>query len=156
DGKRHQLWLLDGHGKTQKLCECDEPCEVTAWSPDGQRVAYYRDSAAPGDRPAPVSFVFDIKSRKEQKLALGSDYYAEDWHPKQDIRTLVYGNWRNLIYRDKEGDAYPVRQLDLLKGDGAKAPISKDPSFDNFGSRFSPAGDRIAHYRRRFVDGQPR
>jgi Tol biopolymer transport system component len=152
--KGQQLWLMDADGKTQQLA--DQAGEITAWSPDGQRIAYFRDAASSTDaKPVLESFVFDLKSRKEQKLSLGPDYYAEDWHPKREVRTIIYGNWRNLIYREKEGDRYPVRQLDLLKADGTKVPISKDPSFDNASSRFSPAGDRIAHYRRRFVDGKP-
>ena len=145
--KGQQLWLMDADGKTRKLA--DQAGEITAWSPDGQRIAYFRDAASSTDaKPVLESFVFDLKSRKEQKLSLGTDYYAEDWHPKREVRTIIYGNWRNLIYREKEGDKYPVRQLDLLKADGTKLPISKDPSFDNLSSRFSPAGDRIAHYRK--------
>jgi Tol biopolymer transport system component len=154
-----ELRLLDANGKTEKLADWDSLGMVTAWSPDGQRIAYFRDppSAKENELISSNSFVFDLKTRKEQKLSFGADYYAEDWHPKEDVRTLIYGNWRNLIYRKKEGktDIYPTRQLDLLKADGKKIPISKDPSSDNFGARFSPAGDRIAHYRRRFVDGKP-
>jgi hypothetical protein len=89
-------------------------------------------------------------------MPLTADYITEDWHPKEDVRTLIYMNPRNWIYREKQKDRYPVRQLDLLKADGKKVPVSKDPSFDNLWSRFSPTGDRIAHYRRRFVDGRPK
>jgi hypothetical protein len=95
-------------------------------------------------------------SRRQRKIQLPADYIAEDWHPKEDVRTLIYLNTRNWIYREKQKDRYPVRQLDLLKADGKKVPVSKDPSFDNLLSRFSPTGDRIAHYRRRFVDGRPK
>lgn len=61
-------------------------------------------------------------------------------------------NPRNLIYRQKKGDAYPTRQLDVMTMDGTRTPLTKNPCTDNIWSRFSPGGDRIAYYRRRIID----
>jgi Tol biopolymer transport system component len=152
--KGEGIWLLDSKGQTQKIA--DRPGQVTAWSPDGQQVAFYRwDPRANDGAGGAESFVIDVSTKKETDLSLPGDYMAEDWHPKETVRTVMYLNQRNRIYREK-GDWYPIRQLDLLTAEGKKVPITKDPSFDNHSSRFSPTGDRIVHYRRRFVDGRPK
>src|SRR5262245_25156271 len=57
-------------------------------------------------------------------------------------------NSRNLLYREEKGDHYPTRQLDLVDAENRRTPLTKNPSTDNIWSRFSPAGDRIAHYQR--------
>jgi hypothetical protein len=38
----------------------------------------------------------------------------------------------------------------------ARIPITHDSSFDNIYSRYSSTGDRIAYYRRRFVNESPK
>jgi Tol biopolymer transport system component len=154
-GNKTELWLLDASGKTQKLA--DHAGRVTAWSPDGTSVSYHRESPNSTDEhPVWESFTFDVNAKQEHALPLPNDYWAEDWHPKDNMRLLVYTNARNWIYREKRGDSYPVRQLDLLAAGGQRSPISKDPSFDNILPRFSPTGERIAHYRRRFEDERPK
>jgi RNA polymerase sigma factor (sigma-70 family) len=153
--KGQELWLLNVKGQTQKVAERAGP--VMAWSPDGKQIAFCRDAEDAKDDMLPCeNFVIDVTTKQQAKLALTVEYVAEDWHPTEAVRTVMYSNPRNWIYREKKKDKYPVRQLDLLTADGKKVPITKDPSFDDLHSRFSPSGDRIAYHRRRFVDGRPR
>lgn len=142
--RKGEFSTIDSAGQTTKIA--DGRGMITAWSPDGQQIAYY-DSDANSD--SFESFVLDLPSRKQTKLELPADYMAEDWHPRDNIRTLIYMNPRNVLYRKEKGDQYPTRQLDLLTSTGRPTPLTRNPSTDNIWSRFSPSGDRIAHYGRR-------
>ena len=140
------MWLLDAKGKASKIAEGGPT--ITSWSPDGRRIGYYR--AVPGTDTF-ESNVVDVVSKEVTKLKLPAEYVAEDWHPSRDVRTAIYMNSRNNLYREKKGDRYPTRQLDLVDAGGKRTPLTKNPSTDNIWSRFSPAGDRIAHYQRWLV-----
>ncbi len=155
-GKAQELWLLEPDGKARKLA--DRAGWITAWSPDGKQVAYFRAGAGGTDeRPVWDSFTFDVAAGTERKVPLPADYLAEDWHPREaGVRTAIYGNPRNWIYREKQMDQYPTRQLDRLGPDGKLTPLSREPAYDHLYSRYSPDGGRIALYRRRFVDGRPK
>ena len=144
DGKQ-ELWMVNVSGKASKLA--DRGGSITAWSPDGKQLAFYR--AAGG--AAYESFVVDLATKQQTKLDLPPDYVGEDWHPSDNVRTAIYMNPRNLLYRPQKGDHYPTRQLDLLMPDGKTTPITRNPSTDNIWSRFSPAGDRLVHYQRHLV-----
>jgi dipeptidyl aminopeptidase/acylaminoacyl peptidase len=148
-----EIWVLDSAKQTRKIA--DNGGFITAWSPDGRQIAFYREAASAGAY-AWESFLIDVTTKQQTKLPLSPDYEAEDWHPQKQLRTLIYWNPGKWIHLKGKRDRYPVRQLCLLAADGKKTALTKDPSFDNIWSRFSPSGDRIAHYRRRFVDGRPR
>lgn len=145
DGQPEVL-VVDCHGQTKKIMDGD--ATITAWSPDGRQIAGYRKDPQTG---AWENFIIDLATLERRKLELGADYVAEDWHPSQDVRTAIFMNPRNQMYREKNGDSYPARQLDLLTDDGNKSPITKNPSTDNIWSKFSPNGDRLAHYGRRLI-----
>lgn len=145
DGQPEVL-VIDCHDQTKKIMDGD--ATITAWSPDGRQIAGYRKDPKTG---AWENFIIDLTTLERRKLELGADYVAEDWHPSQDIRTAIFMNPRNQMYREKKGDSYPARQLDLLTDDGNKSPITKNPSTDNIWSKFSPNGDRLAHYGRRLM-----
>jgi Tol biopolymer transport system component len=147
----YELWLLDADGNSQKLA--DKAGWVTAWSPDGKQIAYYRLSDETGEREG-ESFVFDLASKTATKLPLAKKYFAEDWGPKNGSRTVIDMN-QSESHQIGE-DSFPLRQLDLLKTDGKIVPLNEDPAHDNLWARFSPRGDRIAHYRLRFLDQQAR
>lgn len=154
-GKIQELWLLDGKGEARKLR--DVGGWVTAWSPDGNRIAYYRYLPPNKDGDEPVeSYVYDVTTAKETKLDLPPDYFAEDWHPMTAARLLTYRNSRNCIHREKDGATYPVRQFDLLTAAGKLVPVSKEPAHDYLWPRYSPDGKRLVVYVRRFVDGRPK
>jgi hypothetical protein len=141
-----ELLVIESKGEATKIM--DGVGTITAWSPDGQQLAFFQSMP---NSDSFESFVFDLNSGQRTKLELSADYVAEDWHPSGSARTAIYMNPRNLLYREKKGDRYPTRQLDLLTSGGKKIPITKNPSTDNIWSRFSPDGGRLAHYGRRLV-----
>jgi Tol biopolymer transport system component len=67
DGKVPELWLLEANGQTQKIAERGA---VTAWSPDGRQVAFYRPRS-PGKKDADAweSYVIDVRTKTETKHA---------------------------------------------------------------------------------------
>jgi len=136
DSQREAMKIMDGYRA------------ITAWSPDGRQLAGYWNNPKTN---ALESFVYDLAMHEPKKLELDADCVAEDWHPSESIRTAIFMNSRNRMYREKKGDSYPTRQLDLLTTDGKRTPITKNPCTDNIWSRFSPKGDRLAHYGRRLV-----
>ena len=141
-----EVLIINWQGQTTKIM--DGNATIAAWSPDGLQVAgYWRDSPT----AAWENFVIDAATFERRKLELDDDYVAEDWAPSKHIRTAIFMNSRNRMYREKKGDFYPTRQLDLLIGNEKKEPITKNPSTDNIWSRFSPNGDRLAHYGRRLI-----
>jgi Tol biopolymer transport system component len=145
-GDKGEFVLIKPTGEATKIM--DGVGTITAWAPDGQQLAFYQ--AAPnGD--SFESFVIDLNSGERTKLELPADYVEEDWSPIDSTRTAIYMNPRNLLYREKKGDHYPTRQLDLMTADGTRTPITKNPSTDNIWARFSPDGSRLAHYGRRLV-----
>jgi Tol biopolymer transport system component len=149
-----ELWLLDANGRQELIA--DQAGPVTAWSPDAKQLAFYRKVDWSGGE-AYESLTVDIATKQRSKLALSTDYIAEDWHPRENTRTISYLNPGKHIHQDQpRPNTYFLRQLELLTADGKKIPITNDPSFDNIYSRYSPTGDRIAYYRRRFVDGRPK
>lgn len=152
---KSEIWVVDDRRRARKvLDDASDSCVVTAWSPDGKTIGFYH--AVPGPKPNESMFescVVEVESGKVTKLELPSEYVAEDWHPRENVRTAMFMNSRNLLYREMKGDHYPTRQLDLLVTNGGRTPVTKNPSSDNIWSRFSPTGDRIAHYHRR-LDGE--
>lgn len=144
DGKG-EFWMIKAEGEATKIMEGTGA--ITSWSPDGKKFTFYQASKEDGSFD---SFVLDLSSKMVTKLELPADYVAEDWHPHENIRTAIYMNPRNRLYRETKGDSYPTRQLDLLIGDKS-TPVTKNPCTDNIWSRFSRNGDRIAYYGRRLV-----
>ena len=140
------LWLLKGGSEASQIA--DGGGYITAWSPDGMQLGLYGKGNKPGSYE---SFVIDLKTKARHKLDLPLEYIAEDWHPRDNLRTAIYWNSRNLLYREMKGDHYPTRQLDLLMSNGQTRPLTKDPCTDNIWSRFSPTGDRLAYYQRRII-----
>jgi hypothetical protein len=150
DRKEVELWLLDAAGQTRKLL--DRGGLPTAWSADSKQVVCLRRTEK-GNRE---SGQVQVESGKVTRVSLPRDYFADDWNLSDGTRTCIYMNPRNWIYREKQKDRYPLRQLDLMMPDGKLVPISKDPASDNLWSRFSPDGRRLTYSRRRFVDGRPK
>lgn len=109
------------------------------WSPDASLIAFTRGLE---------SFQLTVKTGEVLPIELPQDYLIDDWHPTKNLRTTIFLNPRNSIYREFRGDRYPTRQIDLLAIDDKLTPITKNPSSDNIWSRFSPDGSRIAHYQR--------
>lgn len=144
------IWVVDDAGNTRQVGEGF--AGITAWSPDGTTIGLYR-SGEDGDYE---SFELDVATRQTKRLELPPHYTLEDWHPRENTRTAMYFNPRNAIHRESKGDSYPTRQLDLVKGDAEPIPLTKGPCTDNIWSRYSADGEHIAHYQRRFVDGNPR
>lgn len=147
--ERYEFHVVDADGNSKKVA--DGRGMITAWSHDDSRIAVYRSSAA--NKGAFESLVINVETGEETLLKLPADYLADDWHPKTGVRTALFMNPRNRMYRKLKGDNYPTRQLDLLSEDGTLKPLTKNPSTDNIWSRFSPKGDRIAHYGRT-LDGE--
>ena len=143
-----EIQVIDSTGRATKLIESGGG--ITAWSPDDTKLAWYR--LEPRTRK-PESYVVEVSTRKQTRLTLPPDYMAEDWHPQDERRIAIYLNPRNLLYRERKGDAYPARQLDLLKSDGSTTPLTRNPSTDNIWARFSRDGNHIVHYGRR-LDGE--
>lgn len=123
---------------------------VTAWSHDDRWFAAYRPDE---DSKAFESLIIDVKTGEETLLKLPPHYVGDDWHPQTGIRTALYLNPRNRMYRKIKGDSYPARQLDLFAEDGTLKPLTRNPSTDNIWSKYSPDGVRIAHYGRT-LDGE--
>lgn len=146
------LHLIDSRGRVRMIT--DNPGFITAWSPDSKQLAFYRNAQA-DEKGAWESFVIDVAMGRESKLSLAEDYLAEDWHPDGSCRSLVHLNVRNRMHLENREDWYPLRQLSALRADGKIALLTTDPDSDNIWSRYSPAGDRMVHYRRRFIDNRP-
>ena len=140
------FWILDSAGEAKRIA--DGFGMVQAWSPDGKRIAAYRD-AEDGDWLESV--VVDATTGETAKLDLPRDYVVEDWRASDGMRLAMFRNARNQLYRPIKGDSYPTRQIDLQAPDGNLSPLTKNPSTDNIWSRFSPDGERVAHYSRRLV-----
>ena len=145
-----QILVIDGAGNLTKAVDAEGM--ITAWSHDDRKLAFYGQDGP--DQPL-QSFVIDLSSGQRTKVELPADYVAVDWHPRNATRTAMYMNFRNQLYREVKGDSYPTRQIDLMAEDGELSPITRNPSTDNIWSRFSPDGNRIAHYGRRLVGEKP-
>jgi hypothetical protein len=141
-----QFWVLDLAGDGRRIA--DGMGMITAWSPDSSRIAAYRDS---GDGASYESVTIDVATGETTTLDLPDEYVIDDWRASDGMQTAMFGNSRNQLYREIEGDSYPTRQLDLLAADGKRSPLTKNPSTDNIWSRFSPQDDRVAYYSRRLV-----
>lgn len=145
------ICLVNPKGDIQRIAEVEG--SITAWSPDSKQLSFYRETdGAEGNWE---SFVIELATSRQTKLRLTSEYVAEDWRPSNDLRTVIFMNSANRFYRKNRDDWYALRQLRFLHEDGEDVPLTKDPKSDNIWSRFSPTGDRVAHYRRRFLDDRP-
>jgi Tol biopolymer transport system component len=145
-----EVWLLEEDGQTRIVTE--QGGHVTAWSPDGKQLAFYR-AERKDNAETYENFEINIATKQQRKLELSKEYVAEDWHPRENIRIICYFNPGKSIHQEKpRPNTYFLRQLELLTADNKRIPITKDPSLDNIYSRYSPAGDRIVYYRRRVLD----
>jgi hypothetical protein len=97
------------------------------------------------------SFTVDLATKLEQRLPIPKTDLVEDWSPDGKLVTVVASNPKKVFKHPnpKKGN-YPLRQLYLLKLEGAKREeFTIGVMQDNIYSRFSPDGNLVAYGQRR-------
>jgi Tol biopolymer transport system component len=138
-----EVWILEPGGVPRKLADRGS---VTAWSPDGTKIACYSGS----ERGDWECFTIDAATGGVRPLLIPKGDVVEDWSPDGETLCVVAGNLQRTFEHATKGK-YPLRQVYLMKLDGTQQRLlTPETSFDTIWPRFSPDSTRIAHYRREY------
>ncbi|MBN1286343.1 MAG: S9 family peptidase [Anaerolineae bacterium] len=132
-------------GEAERLTESETDIQWFEWSPDGKRFAYTAyepESDAEKDRKEKYGFyhvddedyfrthlwVFDIESKKSQKITGGDTYHVRSfaWHPASN--RLAFASWPTSDTSDHERSRIYLVDLDSLEvkpltGEGCFTPV---------------------------------
>jgi len=147
DGQNQpEVWVLGPEGRRVKVAEDGI---VTAWSPDGTRLACSRGKYGDWE-----SFLVDVAKKEEERLPLPKTDVVEDWSPDVQLLTVLASNPdEQFKHPNPEKGTYPLRQVYFwnLK-EPQRQEFTTGPLQDNLRSRFSPDGKRVAYHQRRHQD----
>ena len=134
---RYEIWLSDrGSDRAHQLVAVSGAnCGFPVWSPDGRRIAYYRESGAATDGVYVVDVDGNADARRVAKLSADVRLAPTSWSPDGGVLLVTrYESYRGSLYA-----------IDLLAGDG-KAP---EPLFAGrsglSAATFSPDGRLVAY-----------
>ena len=107
-----------------------------AWSPDGDRIAFTRQSEGEGGVIETDAYVMDSDGSEERRLTHGGESYFSAWLPDGD---------QIAVARDG-GDPF-LGSIVLVNADGSGEPLLLPPGENVGGPVWSPDGSQIAFIR---------
>ncbi len=145
--RKTTVYVMDSTGRREEIID---DASVSAWSPDGTRLACVR---VKGEGQW-ENFLVDVRTKQIEWLPVPRTDFVEDWSP-DGAELSIMASCPERHFDHPEKGRYPLRQIYRIKLDGSgRVPLSVDPMLDNIWSRFSPDGSKVAHCCRRHEQGK--
>lgn len=143
-----EIWILDEESTSPSVLARD--ATITAWSADGSRLLCLAEAT-----DGPSYFVMDVATKLVEQLALPDYEVVWDWTPDGNVLAVLAKD-ANHLFELRPNDFYPRRQVLFVSRTELDKPLwTTAPEHDCIQARFSPDGQRIAHYTRKYINGRP-
>ena len=127
-----EVWLLTAGGQRRKVAD---NAYVSAFSPDGTRLAVYRLKDREID-----NIIVDVDTGKATVLPVPKTDLVWDWSPDGQVLAVMAGNAGKVFEHPTEGHE-SARQVDLVRPDGSgRELLTTGSMLDSIAACFSPDG----------------